>query len=508
MTERAFKKQPLLLLEILSKTAAFLTMLLGIMVLAGWIFNIPVLVSGNPGFVSMKANTALGFILSSLAFYLARPRGRHQSPKTPPLKAFSPLLALFVLILVLATLSQYLFDIDLGIDQFLVKDFSSSVGTSAPGRMALNTGVLFILTVISFSLNLKKGIRIAQVLSLFLILISLTSILGYIYKVPELYGVQGFTEMSLPTALGFILIGITGLFFHPAEGFVAILALDSTGGYIARRLVPFSVGIPIILIAFRLTIERGGIINLDTDVHIVSVLLITIFLGLVGWFLHSLDIMDKKKRRAEQEKETLLREIYHRTNNNMQTIQAMLILQHQKHPDTPLPQFVELLRQRINAMALVHQKLYSSNNLSRLDLGEYLNELAQMVMKSSPAVSGRLQLHTEMCNVPVLFDTAIPIGLVVHELINNTLKYAFPGDREGEVRISLTRDDSEGIELKVSDNGIGFFADFNVKELNTLGLPLVFSMVEDQLKGSISVTTKGGMSYIIRFKDDLYEERV
>jgi PAS domain S-box-containing protein len=100
-----------------------------------------------------------------------------------------------------------------------------------------------------------------------------------------------------------------------------------------------------------------------------------------------------------REKEALLREIFHRTNNNMQGIKSLLTLQATTHPATPLPRFVELISQRIDAMALVHRKLYSSNNLSRLDLGEYLRELAGLVFNACPDSSNRLQLCTNVCNL-------------------------------------------------------------------------------------------------------------
>jgi two-component sensor histidine kinase len=108
----------------------------------------------------------------------------------------------------------------------------------------------------------------------------------------------------------------------------------------------------------------------------------------------------------------------------------------------------------------------------------------------------------------VLFDSAIPVGLVVHELLTNSIHHAFPEGRAGKVQITLAQHASSTIELEISDNGVGFDGAFDINRLSSLGLPMVFAIVKNQLKGTISVNTKGGTSFVIHFMDDLYEERV
>lgn len=211
---------------------------------------------------------------------------------------------------------------------------------------------------------------------------------------------------------------------------------------------------------------------------------------------------------ALQEKETLIREIYHRTNNNMQTIQAMMILYAFNHPDIEMKDFVRLIRQRIQTMSLVHQKLYKSQNLSRINLGEYIEELAHLILDNELVTESRIKLILNLEPVIVLFDTAIPLGLVIHELLANAVKHAFPINKKGKITIELTRIPPDMIEINLSDNGSGFPEGFHIDTPSTGGLSTVFSIVESQMKGSIHVDGKMGVHYTIRFKDDLYKERV
>jgi two-component sensor histidine kinase len=117
-----------------------------------------------------------------------------------------------------------------------------------------------------------------------------------------------------------------------------------------------------------------------------------------------------------------------------------------------------------------------------------------------------LELETEP--VSVLIDTAIPCGLILSELISNTLKHAFPGDRAGRLSIQLDQAEDEAITLRVADNGVGVAEDFDIRKQDTLGLQTVLGIVEHQLRGEISVETESGLAWRIRFRDDLYRPRV
>ena len=129
-------------------------------------------------------------------------------------------------------------------------------------------------------------------------------------------------------------------------------------------------------------------------------------------------------------------------------------------------------------------------------------------MRSYRAQSDRISLVLNMDSVFVLIDTAIPCGLLLNELISNALKYAFPGDRKGEVGLRLHQAEDGAITLQISDDGVGVPESFDFRKSDTLGLQTVFGIVEHQLQGEIMVTKGQGITWQIRFRDDLYSPRV
>ncbi|MCP4353127.1 MAG: hypothetical protein GY795_47355 [Desulfobacterales bacterium] len=207
-----------------------------------------------------------------------------------------------------------------------------------------------------------------------------------------------------------------------------------------------------------------------------------------------------------REKEVLLREIYHRTKNNMEVISSILALQSEKLEDYQVKKIFKDTENRIRSMALVHQKLYQSKNLSNINLKDYINDLAELLLKSYNAE--KISCIPEANNIFVLIDIAIPCGLILNELIANSLKYAFPADSQGEIKIVLNRTDNNEIFIRFSDNGIGFPKNFDFKNSDTLRIRMVISIVEHQLGGTVDFETNNGMVCQIKFKDDLYSERV
>ena len=232
---------------------------------------------------------------------------------------------------------------------------------------------------------------------------------------------------------------------------------------------------------------------------------------LAGVTFTALDITERVQaeeqiKQALAEKTTLLQELYHRTRNNMQVIHSMLALRSLHVQDEQLRTIVKDVQDKIQAMALAHQKLYDSRDLSRIDLKEYIDDLAAYLLQSYQVLPDRISLDLDTDSVSVLIDTAVPCGLVLSELISNALRHAFPGDRKGRISIRLHQAEDETITLQVSDDGIGVPGDFN--QSDSLGLQTVVGMVERQLQGDISLETDRGVAWQIRFRDDLYYPRV
>lgn len=222
------------------------------------------------------------------------------------------------------------------------------------------------------------------------------------------------------------------------------------------------------------------------------------------------DLRERKKAEAElhqalEEKESLLRELYHRTRNNMLTVIGMMSLRASSHPGTSLLDFVEDISDRIHSMALVHEKLYQFRNLSRIDLGDFLADLARLELGKA-SVGGRVGLELSLEEVPVLIDTAMPMAIVVGELLTNALRHAFPKGREGKICLGLSRSDSGQIRLSIHDDGIGLPGEGDAG--SSYGLSMIYAIVEQQLQGRIDRLPGQGTSYVITFKDNLYKERV
>jgi PAS domain S-box-containing protein len=224
------------------------------------------------------------------------------------------------------------------------------------------------------------------------------------------------------------------------------------------------------------------------------------------------DITERKLAELEikkslAEKEILLRELYHRTKNNMSVIDALLELQTDQFEDDNIKEIFYDTRNRIQSMALVHQKLYETRDLSSINLREYISELAGLLVSGCSHRSGYIELRYNMQDVAILIDAAIPCGLVLNELITNALKYAFL-DGPGVIEIELFRADEETVEFKVSDNGKGVPFGFDPRRDAHLGMKNIFALVEYQLKGSVQFKFDGGVSCRVRFKDDQYRRRV
>ena len=225
------------------------------------------------------------------------------------------------------------------------------------------------------------------------------------------------------------------------------------------------------------------------------------------------DITDRKRAEAQiakslEEKEILLRELYHRTRNNMSIIMAMLEIQASHFDDPRLRKALANTQNRIRSMALVHQKLYEANDLSRINLKEYIHELVALLMSSYTVSSNQVSIVEDMEDVFTLIDTAIPCGLILNELISNTFKYAFLEERRGEIKIQLHRNESREVELCVADNGVGVPPGFDFRHNGHLGMQNIFVLAEYQLHGQIKFDTSQGVACYLKFRDALYQPRI
>jgi two-component sensor histidine kinase/putative methionine-R-sulfoxide reductase with GAF domain len=214
------------------------------------------------------------------------------------------------------------------------------------------------------------------------------------------------------------------------------------------------------------------------------------------------DITQRKRveeqiKTSLQEKEVLLKEIHHRVKNNLQVISSLLHLQANYVKDAQAIDMLRESRDRVRSMALVHEKLYRSKDLARVDLAEYTRNLASHLFRSYETTGRRVQMNIDVGDVDLGIDAAIPCGLIVNELVSNALKHAFPAGRGGEVYIGLALADGQ-YTLVVRDNGTGFPPGLDFSNTDSLGLQLVGMFVR-QLNGAIEMAEAEGTTFRIQF---------
>jgi PAS domain S-box-containing protein len=198
-----------------------------------------------------------------------------------------------------------------------------------------------------------------------------------------------------------------------------------------------------------------------------------------------------------REKETLLKEIHHRVKNNLQITSSLLRLQSSQVPDGPARHVLRESQDRIRSMALVHEMLYRSDDLARIDVFEYLRSLVLQLLRSYNVTAPRVRHVVEVEHLLLDVNLAVPCGLIINELVANALKHAFPGDRTGRIWVRLSVG-QERCTLRVGDDGVGFPSGSRFAEPTTLGLQLVRTLTE-QLEGTIELVQDGGSEFVLEF---------
>lgn len=227
-------------------------------------------------------------------------------------------------------------------------------------------------------------------------------------------------------------------------------------------------------------------------------------IGIIGV---SKDITQRKEaelkiKESLEEKEVLLQEIHHRVKNNLQIISSLLNLQTYYVEEEESINVLKESQNRVKSMAMVHEKLYHSSNLKDINFKEYIEDLISVLFYSYGIESENIKTEINLEDLKIDIDTAIPCGLIINELVTNSIKYAFP-DKKGILKVEL-KPVSDYIELIVADNGIGLTSDITLENTNTLGLKMVNSLVH-QLEGTLELNRTGGTEFVIKFKELKYK---
>jgi two-component sensor histidine kinase len=215
--------------------------------------------------------------------------------------------------------------------------------------------------------------------------------------------------------------------------------------------------------------------------------------------IHERTRAEERLNTSLQEKDVLLKEIHHRVKNNLQIITSLLNLQSRMVSDPNTLEVLHDSQNRVRSMALIHEKLYQSDNLAQVNFDEYLHSLVPSLLRTYQRGHQTITLNYDIEDTPLPLELAIPCGLIVNELVTNALKYAFPQDRGGKLWIELHKTSTQGFALRVADNGVGLPSELDIHNPPNLGLQLVNSLVS-QLEGNVEIDREKGTAFTIIFK--------
>lgn len=223
------------------------------------------------------------------------------------------------------------------------------------------------------------------------------------------------------------------------------------------------------------------------------------------------DITERKRYETEletslQEKEMLLKEIHHRVKNNLLVVSNLLEFQSDYTDNSQVLSILEESQNRVQSMALIHEKLYRSTGLDKIDFGEYLEALVDNLFESYNITENRISLETDVDSIFLNIETANPCGLIVNELISNAFKHAFPDGREGKIWLRLSQDSEGVITLIIKDNGVGIPEELDITKVDSLGMELISTLTQ-QIKGKLEMKKDNGTTFILTFSERNYRKR-
>jgi PAS domain S-box-containing protein len=207
---------------------------------------------------------------------------------------------------------------------------------------------------------------------------------------------------------------------------------------------------------------------------------------------------DERIKASLREKEVMLREIHHRVKNNMQIILSLLRIQSRAVKDRETREMFKQSQNRIRSMALIHEALYKSGDLAHIDIADYISRMTTHLLSIYREDLGEIEIEQDAGGIFLDINKAIPCGLMISELVSNSLKHAFPGKRTGHILIRMTKSQIGKNILIVKDNGIGFPAGLDFRKTETLGLQLVTDLVM-QINGTIQIKKTKGTEFVVKF---------
>lgn len=478
------------LFKSISAAASMIVLAVGVTVLIGWIFNVTLLKSILPGLVTMKANTAAAFALIGISLWLLQlsslparlPQGEREGKWK---RRIANVFALFVVLVGMFTLIEYLSGWNLGIDQLLFKEAPGAVQTTFPGRMAANTALNFLITGLALLLldvETRRGHPPAQYLILIEGALALLALVGYVYGISTLYGgIASLTAMALHTATAFLVVCIGVLCARPERGPMALFTSADLGGMIARRLFFVAVGFPILLELVVIAGVKAGLYDPAFESALYTLLVITVFLFAVLAAARSLDRIDAERKRAEdavnrlnedldrrateleaanKELEAFSYSVSHDLRAPLRAIDGFSRILMEEHAPQLAPKalrYLKLVRDNTRQMGNLVDDLLAFSRLSRQPLKKQsvkTDALIHRALDELRAETNGRQVEFTVSEMPECQADPNLLKQVWINLLSNAIKYT--SKREAaRIEIGWKKENDEQVFF-VKDNGVGF----------------------------------------------------
>jgi signal transduction histidine kinase len=507
----------------LSATAGTFAAAIGALALAGWVIDNDTL-KGAGGAITMKANTALGLVACGLALRASLSSRRLFRHLAVPLALLGGAIGLL-------TLSQHIVGWDLGIDELIFSEAPGALGTASPGRMGPNASFGLTASAVALLL-LRRAPRIAQVLGLLITLLEMVTLIGYAYRVQELYSMARYTGIAWPTALALEALGIGIMTAHPAVGPISVLVSEGPGGVLARRLLVPALVIPPVLGYLRVAGQRAAFYDTELGTAMLVVLLGLLFTGMIWQTAVILDATDRERKAAQQERDELLvreraaRQTAERANQIKDEFLAT-VSHELRTPLNAIVGWTQLLRTNF---VPDDRRVYAAEVVSRN--GKFLARLIEDLLDVSRIATGQISLDLQPVNlasvarraIDAFAETARAKGVelmsdadgvpamvqgdaerlqqIANNLLSNAVKFTPAG---GKVEVNVVASDGK-VQLVVKDTGRGIGADFlphvferfrqedatTTREHGGLGLGLAIARELAALQGGSVTASSGG----------------
>jgi len=453
----------------LSRRASVAVILVGSLVLIGWLFHVPVLKSGGATLMAMNPVTAVLFIVAGAAVLRAGRRGRKRPDK------MVLIFAVVILIGGLAKVVECCGGVDLNFDQWLFHKGVSAAGSFGTAEIAMNTALSFVccgMALLLLDVQTSRGFRPAQVFLVIVGLMALLALIGYGYRVLPLYSFGSRLPMALNSAIGFELFAVAGMSARPSRGLMMVITSDTTGGSMARRLLPAAIFIPLILGALLFSGEKHGLFAMELGISLFAFANIVLFAGVIWWNAKLL-VWAEEERLKTMEK--LKRTTIDLERSNTELQQFAYVASHDlTEPLRMVVSYLELLTSRAGGklgeeerefigyavdgarrmQGLIHDLLAYARVDTRgrpLEPTDCERVMASALVNLKVAIE---ESHTviEHERLPTVQGDTVQLTQVFQNLIGNAIK--FHGEAEPRIGIGAKRENGEWV-FHVTDNGIG-----------------------------------------------------